>query len=233
VGENLSENLGAFTDDVLVVLIVTILAGSGGNAWEPFEVLYQRYVKEVLNTVYRFLLKHYSLSDEDLAWQLTQETFLRAWEHLPQKNPKSPFLAWVKLIGINQARQYMRQQNRIIAIKDLIQYPPDDLVLLSQSPEDQVVMLLSRAELRGKIERVKLRLSPKQRLVLTLHLEQGYPIQQIAVALHIKPSSVTQTLSRATHRFKEEWIKEEGEPGIPVSTRKPKKGGTPNGSNNP
>ena len=214
MGPTPPENLGLWTDDALVGLVVFFLVGGGGNAWEPFEVLYQRHVREVLNTVYRFLLKHYSLLDEDLAWELTQDTFLRAWDHLPHKNPKSPFLAWINLIGINQARQHMRRQNRIIAIKDVLQYPPDELNLLDQSPEEQLLEFLSTAELRSKIERVKLCLPKQQRRVFILHYEQGATVQQIASALDIKPSSVWQTLSRAIHRFRKEWLKDEGEPGV-------------------
>ncbi len=231
MGPTPPENLGLWTDDALVGLVVFFLAGGGGNAWEPFEVLYQRHVQEVLKTVYRCLLKQYSLLDEDLAWELTQDTFLRAWDHLPQKNPKSPFLAWIKLIGINQARQHMRRQNRI-TIKDVLQYPPDELNLLDQPPEEQLLVFLSTVELRSKIERVKLCLPKQQRRVFILHYEQGATVQQIASALDIKPSSVWQTLSRAIHRFRKEWLKDEGEPDVSVSLHKPKKGGTPDSSHN-
>ena len=222
-----------FSDEVLVALVLVLLVGESGEAWAPFEALYRRHVQEVVKTVYQFLLKHFSVLDVDLSWQLTQETFLIAWNRLSQKNPKSPFLPWIKVIAINQARQYMRSQNRLVVIKDELEYPPDNPDLLDQSPEEQLVALLSRMELRNKIERVKSRLPKQQRRVFIMHYEQGRTMQDIALELGIKPTSVWQYFWRANIRFREEWAKDTGEPDASVPAHKPKRGGTPDISNEP
>ena len=193
----------------------------------PFEVLYRRHVQEVLNTVYLFVIKHYSLVDQGLAWQVTHDTFLQAFERLPQKNAQSPFLAWIKVIAVHEAQQDMRRKNRERAIKDEIQYPPDDPALLDQSPEEQLVAVLERIELHEKIERVKQRLPKQQQRVFRMHYEQGYSPQKIASELDIKPASAWQALWRANRRFKREWEKDGGEPGISPPVHKGKKGGKP------
>jgi RNA polymerase sigma-70 factor (ECF subfamily) len=226
VGLTPPDAFDVFSDEVLVALVLVLLAGESDEAWSPFEALYRRHVQEVLKTVYRFLLKHFSILDLDLSWQLTQETFLVAWEHLPKKNPKSPFLPWIKVIAVNQARQHMRRIQRERSITDEVQYPPDDVTLLDQSPEEQLVVYLSSVELRSKIERVKQRLPPQLRQVFILHYEQGRTIPEIARELGIKTDSASQYFWRANLRFKEEWARDTGEPDAG-------RGGTPDGSNEP
>jgi RNA polymerase sigma factor (sigma-70 family) len=223
VGDDPPGDVNELADTVLVMLILLFLAEDDGRAWEPFEALYRRHVQGVLNTVYRFLLNHYHIRDYDLAWQVTGDTFLRAWDRLPRKNPEAPFGAWVKVIGIHVAQEQMRSVGQPIPLDS---NPPDDPNLLEESPEDQLLEFLSRAALENKVKRVKMRLSERQQAAFDLHFGQGYKPREIAEALGIKPASARQLLWRAIAQFRAEWAQDKGEPMIPVPIHLLKRGRT-------
>lgn len=57
--------------------------------------------------------------------------------------------------------------------------------------------------LRRNLSTVReLELTPRQRLVLTMHYEQGMRVTQIAAALGVNKSTVSRTISRAEARLK-------------------------------
>ncbi len=220
MGDSPPGDLDSWPDVELVGLAQMRIEGGILIAWEAFKVLWRRYVNEVANTVHVFLLRTYFISDHDLAEQLTQEAFVKAWDALPKKNPQAPFIAWIKRIAINEAWQDRRKHRREIALTNDEEQSTDNSDPLEQSPEEQ-------AALQDAIERTKMRLSEQERAVFTLHHEQGYSEAEIASMLGIRVSSVRQTLWRATRRFREEWLKETSEGDSPPPQQAPKKGKQP------
>ncbi len=73
-----------------------------GNT-EQFALLIKRYEKPIFNLMYRL-----SGSTEDAA-DLTQETFLRAYDKLEQFRPGARFFSWLYTIGINLSRDWQRK----------------------------------------------------------------------------------------------------------------------------
>lgn len=180
-------------------------------------MLYRRHTKEVHHTIYQFLCTQFLAPDHALAEDLTQETFLRAWDNLPGKNPHSPFLAWIKVIAVNEVRQYMRKWRREIRLPPYID-PPDTS---SDASLDE------RIELQIRIERIKQSLPKKQQIVFSLYYDMGYTPREIADALKMKPSTVWQTLWRANVRFRNLWLKEGGAQPTPPASAQGKGRGDP------
>ncbi len=54
------------------------------------------------------LLRRYT-GDDDEAREATQEAFIAAWAALPRYDPNRPFLAWLRVIAINKARDRRRR----------------------------------------------------------------------------------------------------------------------------
>jgi len=187
-------------------------------AWAAFEQLYKRRVQEVHDTIYAHLCKRY-FPDRDLAWQLTQETFVQAWDSLPKKTTQSPFVPWMKRVGINEARQYLRKMGRETTLTEE-QNP--FLNPSESSPEEQI----EQTALRERIERVKARLTRRQLTVFILHYEEGLSLQEIAQRLNLQPATIWQALYRANGRFRYEWLKEGASSTVPLPALKPKSGGT-------
>jgi RNA polymerase sigma-70 factor (ECF subfamily) len=73
-----------------------------------FRVLYQKYFGKLLRYVLR------KTGDEDLAADLTQQTFLKALLHLPQFEPRGvPFSAWLYRIATNEVYKHFAQTQKM------------------------------------------------------------------------------------------------------------------------
>lgn len=82
---------------------------------QHFEAIFTRYQQPI--TVYLYRLT----GDEGIASDLSQETFLLAWQHLEQLRDPQAIRAWLYRIATNTATRYA-QRNKTHQITEL----PDD-----------------------------------------------------------------------------------------------------------
>jgi RNA polymerase sigma-70 factor, ECF subfamily len=81
-----------------------IAASREGDA-EAFGKLVELHQRQV----YGFILR--MTSREDVADDLTQETFVAAWKNLSGYREEGPFLAWLLRIALNKTRSHWRWQS--------------------------------------------------------------------------------------------------------------------------
>ncbi|WP_051203421.1 RNA polymerase sigma factor [Hugenholtzia roseola] len=75
---------------------------------QAFQVLYQKYFGKLLRYVLR------KTGDEELAADLTQQTFLKALLHLPKFEPRGvPFSAWLYRIATNEVYKHFQQTQKM------------------------------------------------------------------------------------------------------------------------
>src|SRR5437667_6438011 len=96
-------------DDLLLV------AASKNGDQEAFAQLVQRYQRLVFNLVYRMLQQY------DEATEITQETFLAAWQGLPSFRGDARFPTWLYRIAYNCSLTPLEQRKRETARQDAIQ----------------------------------------------------------------------------------------------------------------
>jgi len=152
-----------------------------------FEQLYYRHVGRVNMLCYRLT------GDKYLAQDLTQETFIKAWEHLPMFRGESTFGTWLHRLAVNvslgEQRATERRQSRVIRMDDL-----ESLPVLSHTPQPGIGMDLEHAIAA---------LPPGARAVFVLHDVQGYRHQEIAAMAGITIGTSKSQLSRARTLLKE------------------------------
>src|SRR5579864_7802689 len=73
---------------------------------DAFGVLVQRYERRLVRVIFRFV------SDLELAKDLAQETFLRAFVRFNQFDPSRRFGPWLFRIGVNLTFDYFRRKRR-------------------------------------------------------------------------------------------------------------------------
>ena len=73
---------------------------------EAFSFFYDKYVKQI----YRFILL--KVSNPQIAEDLTQDVFLKTWQHLVDQKNLSHFRAFIYRIARNIVIDYYRQSNR-------------------------------------------------------------------------------------------------------------------------
>jgi RNA polymerase sigma-70 factor (ECF subfamily) len=140
----------------------------------------------------RYLLR--LVHDEELALDLTQDTFVRAYRSLATLRSAENVGAWLYRIATNVAIQNRSRVARM-------QYQPwpeqDGGELgLTESPDRQVI---DRDTVAAVLHRL-----PHDRLVcLLLHVNEGFNYEEVAVIVNSTPEAVRKRIARAKQQFRE------------------------------
>ena len=127
------------------------------------EELYQQYVQ----IVYRFLMS--ACRDSRLAEDLTQETFLRAWESLERFDHSCRISTWLCQIAKHVLYQHWEKYGRERPAEPDPQIP---------APENTETQALRRIELAEVLEAFQA-LGPDMRQVVSLRAMDGLPYKEI------------------------------------------------------
>jgi RNA polymerase sigma-70 factor (ECF subfamily) len=166
-------------------LIYEILAGET----EAYAILVRRYQKPIFNLMFRM-----TSSDED-AMDLTQETFVRAYEKLEQFKTSRPFFPWLYTIGMNLARDFQRKLKTSRAAVEALSADPNPVADSRQNPgygveEERVGHLLQK-------------LPPDYREALILRFHEGLSVTELASALGISASGAKMRIHRGLLKLRE------------------------------
>ena len=146
-----------------------------------FSELVRYHRKGVINIVYRMC------GDPQLAEDAAQEAFIRAWQHLPSYQPRSPFRNWLYRIATNVALDTLRRERESV---------PLDAVQL-QSPKAGPERSYDRNEQAEQVRAAVLALPEASRAVLVLREYEGLAYKEIAAALGIPIGTVMSRLNYA------------------------------------
>jgi RNA polymerase sigma-70 factor (ECF subfamily) len=181
------------------VLVTEAKAGS----YAAFEDLVNRYEKKI----YR-LGMNITGNPED-AEDVLQETFLKAFEHLPDFREDARFYTWIVRIAVNEALMKLRKRR---ASKEV---PMED----SEDSEGEVVVrefadwkpnpeqLLAQNELEDILRNAVNFLPPTFRTVFYLRDVEGLSTEETAEMLNLSVGAVKARLFRARMRLREELSK--------------------------
>lgn len=141
----------------------------------------------VINVVYRMC------GDANLAEDAAQEAFIRAWKHLPNYRPQSPFRNWVYRIATNAALDVLRRERETVDV-DALPIPSS-----GAGPEATV----QEAERSARVKQAVLELPEASRTVLVLREYEGLSYKEIADTLGIPIGTVMSRLNYARNRLRE------------------------------
>lgn len=146
--------------------------------------LYQRYNKAMFNSALRILGNRQEAED------VMQEAFIAAFARLETFDGKATFGSWLKKIVVNKSIDALRRnRSGLFDDIDVIQNAPDDDI-----PEENDVVYQITPE---KIHDIMKEMKESYRLILSLHLIEGYPHDQIADMLGMTYANVRTRYSRA------------------------------------
>lgn len=134
--------------------------------------------------------------DGDLAMDLAQDAFVRAWQRLDRFEERSAFGTWLYRIAVRLAYDALDQRRRRggEALDDSM---PDTG---RPAADERVVSEAAAEELRRRIQD----LPPLQRAVVTLRAWDGLPYREIAGILETTESSARVSFHHAIRRLREE-----------------------------
>ena len=165
---------------------------------EAFEGLVRRHHQRI----YRTLLGITSHPED--AEDLTQMTFLKAYEHLGNFQGAAKFSTWLTRIAINEGLQRLRARKPMESLDDAgdeddEDFRPRQIRAWTESPEQA----LSRGELRALVEQELMRLPEKYRTVVMLRDLEEQSTEETAQALGLGIAVVKTRLLRARLMLRE------------------------------
>jgi RNA polymerase sigma-70 factor (ECF subfamily) len=175
---------------------IDLLRAAQSGQVSAFNQLVLSYQGLVYNVAYRIL------GDADAAADATQDTFLKAYQHLPRFRGGSP-RAWLLRIVTNTCYDQLRswRRRRVQSVDDAL-VAADHLSLLADDRDPPDVCVL-RGELTEAIQAIIVQLPPNQRITLVLADLQGLRYEEIAAAMGVSMGTVKSRLSRARARVRD------------------------------
>ena len=175
-------------DDVLLVT-----ASKRGDQ-DAFAQLVQRHQRRVFNLIFRML------QDYEEASEITQETFLAAWQALPSFRGDARFSTWLYRIAYNSALKQLEQRKRDRQLQTAMQA---EQMLADAGNEGRIEREL---ELRARQEFIRENLATlpaKYRIVLVLRHIQDLTYEEMAEILTVPIGTIKTHLFRARNLLKE------------------------------
>ncbi len=147
-----------------------LLARARAGEESAIDQLVRRYLGDVYVVTVRVL------GDHDLAEDAAQEAMLNALRGLKRFRGEASFRTWLLRIAVNAARTVGRRQfrRREVALELAMEAPT--------SESDSAALVVLRAE-AARCATLLAQLPEKQRLAVTLRVEQGLSYQEIATIL--------------------------------------------------
>jgi len=176
-------------------LVTEAKAGS----YPAFEELVNRYEKKI----YRLGL-NITGSPED-AEDVLQETFLKAFQHLPDFREDSRFYTWLVRIGVNEGLMKLRRRraDKTVPIEDQVDEEggvmPREFTDWKPNPEQ----LLAQTEMKSILDAAAQSLPPTFRTVFFLRDVEGLSTTETADLLDLTESAVKARLFRARLQLRE------------------------------
>jgi RNA polymerase sigma-70 factor (ECF subfamily) len=172
-----------------------VLRAQSGNL-ESFEQIY----RDCQAGIYTFILSQ--VREPELAADLTQQTFLRAWESLHRLRQAGAFRGWLHRIAANLVRDEVKSGRARLEVRASElgdEGVLDRVVAADPGPEGAAL----QGELRREVWEALGMLPAEQRAAVVMHHLEHLPVTEIAAALGVRPGTVMSRLARAREALRE------------------------------
>ena len=168
-----------------------LIARARAGDQEAFRLLFVRFSKPLCQFIYQLV------SQRDLAEDLTQETFVRAYHNLNRLRDDSRFSTWLFGIGHNVAREFLRSRQREFqSLSEEVNQTEDATTI---SPVDGVL----EKELNLAIENALQGLDEEKRAIFVLKVFQQRSYQEIVEITGFSLAKIKTELHRARVKMRQ------------------------------
>ena len=169
-------------------LVERVQKGDNG----AFDLLVLKYQHKIVNLVMRYV------RDPELAQDITQEAFIKAYRALPRFRGDSAFYTWMYRIAVNTAKNHLAAQRRRPMDIELDMQDPEQYELhakLKETDTPEGVTLSN--ELLGIVERAIDALPEDLRTAIILRELEGMSYEEIAQTMECPVGTVRSRIFRA------------------------------------
>jgi RNA polymerase sigma-70 factor, ECF subfamily len=150
-----------------------------------FDTLVKKYLKPIYNLAFRMV------NDSENAADITQSTFVKAYENLRTFNLNLKFFSWLYRIAINESLNALAKRKQTDELSD-------ELVSHDPTPEEAY----HEAERKEIIQRALMKLKPDHRSVIVLRHYMDLTYAQMSATLGIPEKKVKSRLFSARHHLR-------------------------------
>ena len=157
-----------------------------------FDLLVLKYEQKIVNLVMRYV------RDPELALDISQEAFIKAYRALPRFRGDSAFYTWLYRIAVNTAKNYLAAQRRRPMDIELDMQDPDQYGLHAKLNEtDTPEGLTISQELQEVLERAIEAMPDDLRTAIILRELDGMSYEEIAQTMDCPVGTVRSRIFRA------------------------------------
>ncbi len=167
-------------------LVQAVKSAQAGDE-RAFEALFRAHRDSIFS-----LAMHY-LRDRDVAEDVTQDAFVRAWAQLPKLREPAAFGGWLRALTVNRVRDHFRGKRDEDPLDDDNPLPSGD-----DGPDASFEQDEQQAAVREAI----LGLPDHQRVIVSMHYLEGRPVQQIMEAMDLPKGTVVSRLARGRENLR-------------------------------
>ncbi|MDE0638695.1 MAG: sigma-70 family RNA polymerase sigma factor [Candidatus Poribacteria bacterium] len=162
-----------------------------------FAELVQKYQKQVHALVWR------KIGDFHIAEEITQDTFLKAYQKLGELKKPQRFASWLYVIATNRCSTWLRKKylrKQLLADKDVAQ--PEKASYSGYVLEENE--RITAETQRDVVKKLLAKLGESERTVMTLHYFGEMSCTEIGAFLGVSANTVKSRLRRAQQRLQKE-----------------------------
>lgn len=175
-------------------IIETVIRAQNGDS-AALNDLFNTYY----NDVYYFTVK--TVQSPDLAYDITQETFIEIINSLNSLQNPAHFLPWIRSITYHQCTRYFKKKKDVLATQE-----DDGSTILDTIQEDRTEFIpdqaLDQQDFRNTIMQMIDSLSDEQRTAVLLYYFDELPVKTIAEIQNASESAVKSRLAYARKAIK-------------------------------
>jgi RNA polymerase sigma-70 factor (ECF subfamily) len=181
----------------------TFIAAARSGDTARFALITERHRRELQVHCYRMLANYEDAQD------MTQETFLRAWNKRESFKGHAALRTWLYRIATNACLDFLEKRNDRTPIPSGLSDPGSEVLYLQpypdrMLPEDPQESVVARETIELAFIVAVQHLPPRQRAVFILRDVLGWPASKAADALELTVASVTSALQRARVTMREQ-----------------------------
>lgn len=174
-----------------------------GGDKRAYEVLLRRYQKLVYNVLYQMVHSH------EMAADLTQETFLKAYRALNTFRTEGKFKPWLLRIATNTCLNAIRDNREHDSLDDILEENPGAEPAFDEKIDELVEWRLTHQKLEDALKQLPVR----HRQVFILRYQHDLPYEEIAEVTGEPVSTIKSLLFRIREKLRK-MLSESVESGI-------------------
>jgi len=171
--------------------LTELVAAARIGSQDAISALYEKTYSKVYYTV-KSMIK-----DEDAVFDIVQDTYIKAFSHLDRFRGDTKFLAWVRQIAANTARDWLKKKRPMLFAEldsgDGQNIPAEELFPdeRSENLPDQVI---DRKETERLIREIIEELPEDQRAAIGMFYYEEMSVKEIAATMGVSESAVKSRL---------------------------------------